>query len=150
MTNDYLPFWSSREQKAAIRELLQYIQEKFDQGLVHRCAQEATQYRFSVDTHLGFYYDVLFLEIERHSANWTKFSVTVWELKRIHVGGVMIRFRTFAEWKNGRHLGVPRGQNLQVLREMRVRVDIKLLKPEMTSAEMEEELQDVDREMDEG
>lgn len=135
------PFWSLREQKSALWELLKYVQEKFDQGLVYRCVQDPAQYTFSIDTYLGYYHDVLFLEIERQSANWTEFEVTLWELKQIRSKGPWVRFRTFPEWHNGRYLGT-------VSREAYVRVDIKLLNPEMTSAEMEEELADVDREME--
>lgn len=139
MTESY---WSREAQTQARRELLQYFREKLDQGLGYNLAQNPAQHTLSIDTHLGCYHDVLFLEIERHSANWTKFDVTVWELKEFRTKGPWVRFRTFPEWHNSR--GLP------ISREAYVRVDIKLLKPEMTSAEMEEELADVDGEMDEG
>lgn len=92
-------FWHYRKQEVYVAELLVYLEDKVNHGLVYRLVHNFKQHCFEVDTYANTYSNILFPEIERFSEGWTKYTVIPWVLNRIS-DDEWDPLKTFERWRN--------------------------------------------------
>jgi hypothetical protein len=94
-------FWTYSQQRAYVGELICYILDKEDCGLIERAKFFWPQHRLAVDTYAGIYSTVLFPEIARLSEDWTKYSVSPWLRRGYPTEEVWLPFVVVQDkWKN--------------------------------------------------